>query len=98
MVLEAEGEAIVWMASTDKLQSAKLAARLNEERDVEYLSLLQEIEQVNEQLSPRVLNRLRREFRRIDRRDYFGSSQRQRAQLALRELALVPESTVGAET
>jgi len=86
MVLEANGEAIVWVATTTKRQDQELARRMNDERDAEYAALLGEIAEHDQVVSPRALGRLRREWRRIDRRDYFRSPQRDETRLAIAAL------------
>jgi len=87
MVIEADGEAIVWIASTTKRDSQQLAARINADRDVEYQELIDEIAAVSEPVAARTTARLRREWRRIERRDYFRSPLRESARQAVQGLA-----------
>lgn len=87
MVYEADGDAIVWVATTTKRQSDDLARRLNEERDAEYGDLLREVAVEGATVNARTLGRLRREFRRIDRRDYLRAPLRDKARLAIADLS-----------
>jgi hypothetical protein len=87
MVLEADGDAIVWIATTTKQQDRELAAKMNDERDEEYRALIAEIEAAGAAVNARTIARLRREWRRITRRDYFRSSLRESARQALRSLS-----------
>lgn len=87
MVLEADGEGIVWVATTTKRQSRELAARLHAERDEEYGLLIDEIHTQATDVSARTVSRFRRELRRIERRDYLKSPRRDEARLAVVALA-----------
>ncbi len=87
MVLEADGEAIVWVASTSKRHDAELAAKMNADRDLEYRSLIDEVEQLGAEESPRTVARLRRAWRDIERRDYLRSPLRDEARLVVGALA-----------
>ncbi len=72
-VVEAEGEAIVWIAKpSGRRTSQRLASELREARAEEYRRLLEEVEAATD-AGPRTIKRWRREFRKIDRRDYFRS-------------------------
>lgn len=93
MVLEADGEAIVWLATTTKRQNAALAERMNAERDGEYVKLIADIRERGVAADVRQVNRLRREWRRIDRRDYFRSPEREPARQAIRSLDLAGSET-----
>jgi len=82
-VREADGEAIVWTASpTPRRIGRELALEMSAERNAEYSALLDE---VNAESPPgsRAIQRWRREWRRISRRDYFLAEQRDRARLAI---------------
>ena len=82
-VHEADGEAIAWIATpTSRRESATLASQMREERDEEYAALLADIEQQQES-SSRTVQRWRREWQRINRRDYFRAPLRDRARLAI---------------
>ena len=86
-VMEAEGEAIVWIAAPSaRRDSRTLAREMNEARDAEYGELLDEITATADP-GPRSIARWRRQWRRIDRRDYFRANGRDRARLAIAELA-----------
>ncbi len=86
-VIEADGEAIVWIATpSGRRNSSKLAQEMRESRDTEYGELLADIE-TSSQAGPRTVQRWRREWRRIDRRDYFRAPLRDRARLAIAEAA-----------
>ncbi len=85
-VLEADGEAIVWIATpTPRRQHTALADQLITARAEEYAALLDEIESTPD-AGPRTVQRWRREWRRIDRRDHFPSDHRDRAKLRIAEL------------
>jgi hypothetical protein len=85
-VLEADGEAIVWLATpTPRRQHAALADQLTAARAEEYSALLDEIEQTPD-AGGRTLQRWRREWRRIDRRDHFPSDLREQTKLRIAEL------------
>lgn len=86
--LEADGEAIVWVAVTTKRQTADLVAGLNADRDAEYETLLTEILAAGPAVDGRTISRFRREWRRIERRDHFRSPRRDEARLAVQ--ALIP--------
>ncbi len=88
MVLEVGGEATVWVAVTGATKDAELIASLNADRDAEYQVLIEEIEAAEPTLDGRSISRLRREWRRIERRDHFRSPRRDQARLAVQSLAL----------
>jgi len=96
MAIEADGEAIVWVATTTKRDSSQLAARMNADRDGEYQELIDEIAANAATVGPRTVARFRRELRRIDRRDYFRSSLREAARQAVETLANA-EADIGDE-
>lgn len=68
-VTEADGEAIVWVAGTDRRTSKRLTNELRAARAEEYRALLAEIEATAD-AGMRAVKRWRRELRRIDRRNY----------------------------
>lgn len=91
-VLEADGEAIVWLATpSGRRHGAALAADLRRQRSSEYDTLLSEIDAAREgagdPVSRRTLERWRRQWRRIDRRDHFPGDRRDEARRAIAELA-----------
>jgi len=89
-VLEADGDAIVWIATpAGRRHSRALAREMNEARDSEYDELIDEIGAANE-AGPRSIARWRRQWRKIDRRDYFRAGRRDQARLAIAELADQP--------
>jgi hypothetical protein len=90
-VLEAGGEASVWLARPGSAaQERALARRMRDAVTIEYEAVIVDAQALAE-ASPgarkRSLARLRRELRRIRRRDYFHSEARERAMTALDELA-----------
>ena len=86
-VLEADGEAIVWVATpSTRRDTNRLVDELNEARGAEYRLLLDEIEQ-SESADARTIARWRRELRRIDRRDYLGAEHGDAVRLAIGDLA-----------
>ena len=90
-VLEAGGDASVWLARPgSKAQERALARRMEEAVAAEYESVIAHAgaamsRPVGQRKRP--LGRLRRELRRIRRRDYFQSDCRKQATAALEELA-----------
>jgi hypothetical protein len=90
-VTEAGGTASIWITTpTVRRFGGNLAASLSSERAMEYQQL---IDQAGEALSApfrersRTLRRLRAEYRRIERRDYFPPQEREQARAALEALA-----------
>ena len=90
-VVEAGGEATVWLAQPGSAaQERMIAARMQADVGAEYRKLMQEAKQA--QATPvgarkRTLGRLRRELRRVRRRDYFPAPEREPATAAVDELA-----------
>lgn len=72
-VTEADGEAIVWVAATDRRTSKRLTDELRTARAEEYRVLLAEIEATAD-AGMRAVKRWRRELRRIDRRNYVRAT------------------------
>lgn len=90
-VLEADGEAIVWIATPSGRRHSKgLAQQMRDARDGEYAELLKEINAA-EGAGRRTIQRWRREWRRIDRRDYFRAPRRDQARLAIADLVDQPD-------
>lgn len=82
-VIEADGEAIVWVATpAGRRTSKQLASDMRAARDQEYRALLSEIE-AEESAGMRSVRRWRRELRRIDKRDYFRAPSRTEVRLAI---------------
>lgn len=89
-VIAADGDAMVWRAHTTRSDSARLVERMRAARDEEYRTLIDEIDEVaagGAELDPRSVHRLRRTLRKINRRDYFRASLRDRARLVVDGLA-----------
>lgn len=91
-VADADGTAAVWIATTTRSISEQIANAMRTARDVEYRALIDEIDQLataadSAELDRRTLQRLRRTFRKIERRDYFRADQRDPARLAVQSLA-----------
>ncbi len=85
-IAENDGESIVWVATTAaRRDGKKLAQEMTDARNVEYQALVTESQ--TDGLDGRAVSRLRREWRRIDRRDYFGATLRDQARLAIADLA-----------
>lgn len=87
---EADGEAIVWEATpVGRRYSRSLKDDLSAARTNEYQELLDEVS-TQASLGPatkRAVNRWRRQWRRIDRRDYFRAPLRDEARLAIADAA-----------
>ncbi len=86
-VLEADGEAMVWVAQTDRASSERLATQMRAARDLEYRELVKEASDIAASPDHRTVQRLRRTLRKINRRDYFKAPTRDRARLAIDALA-----------
>ncbi len=96
-VREAGGQAIVWAAvPTARRNSAELADQMRRDRDLEYQALLTDIEQHRDNPSPRSVQRWRRQWQRISRRDYFRGELRDQTRLAIS--ATVDEAGTREET
>jgi hypothetical protein len=98
-VAEAGGEATIWVGElASAAQERELASRMAGAIAAEYQALIEEAaaaraEQAGQRR--RTLGRLRRELRRIRARDYFPPTERELAQQAVDELALLVEEPVG---
>jgi len=90
-VLEAKGEATIWIAeSASAAQERALAARMADAIAGEYAALVEAAaEDSNESPAERRrrLRRLRRELQAIGRRDYFPPPERETARRAIEALA-----------
>jgi hypothetical protein len=86
-VRQAEGHAMLWLAHVTSAASERtLVTDLAEARAAEYRAVIAEVEAL---ASPddRTIQRLRRELRRINRRDYFPPPERSAAKAAVEALA-----------
>ena len=97
-VVDAGGEATIWVAElASAAQERELAGRMADAVAAEYRALIEDAaaaraEQAGQRR--RTLGRLRRELRRIRARDYFPPRERELAQRAVDELALLVEEPV----
>ncbi len=90
-VVEAGDTATLWLAEAGSMAAERaIAGRLAEDRAVEYREVVTEATEAL-QLRPvgarRVLRRLRRQLRRIRRRDHFPPPEREEAAAAVARLA-----------
>lgn len=82
-VIEADGEAIVWVAEpSGRRNGERLAREMSEARAAEYRTLQKEVAAAVD-VGPRTVQRWRRQLRKIDRRDYFRSAGRSEARQAI---------------
>jgi len=82
-VLEADGEAIVWMAEpSGRRNGRRLASQLRDERAAEYLDLLAEVT-TSPDADVRAIARWRRQLRKIEQRDHLRAEGRDRVRLAI---------------
>ena len=92
-VLDAGGEVTLWTAElSSATQERELVARLNREVGDAYrafASSAKDVEQNGEPVGRRQYERFARELRAIVRRDHLAASGRDRAERALKRLALV---------
>jgi hypothetical protein len=90
-VIEAGGEATIWLARLGSVsQERVLAARMAEAITAEYRELIQAAATVRtepDSTRRRTLARLRREFRRVSQRDFFPPPEREQAKGAIAALA-----------
>jgi Protein ChrB, N-terminal len=91
-VVEAGGEATVWLARPGSVaQERALARRMRDAVTAEYRAVIDEARAASADAAgrrKRTAARLRRQLRRIRRRDYFDAQARERAVAAVEELAL----------
>ncbi len=91
-VEEAGGEALVWQATLARRSNdADLVQRMRDARTDEYHALLDEIDADQEGAGPRTVARWRREWRKIDRRDYFRAPGRDEAKQAIADVVESPD-------
>lgn len=84
------GEATIWLSRPGtRAQGRALAARLHDERAVEYQAIAAGAQSAlgDEPSAPRTLARLRRELHRVGERDHFSPPARTEAITALDQLA-----------
>lgn len=88
-VVEAGGEAWTWLARSGSLdQDEALLGQLTRAARDDYRALLDDLEQVDAgSISGRSVERMRRELRRIEARDYVGLPERESARRAVERLA-----------
>jgi hypothetical protein len=88
-VVEAGGDASIWTATPAALaQEREIAAAMQAGIAEQYRNVIGQARQaVQAGGNRRTLGRLRRELGRIERRDYFPPPERQRARVAVEELA-----------
>src|SRR6266498_3196411 len=98
-VLEAGGESTIWVGELAlATQDRELAARMSDAVAAEYRALVAAAVAARAEAPGRrrrTLGRLRRELRRIKARDYFPPLERERAQQAVEQLAVLVEEPVG---
>jgi len=96
-VMQAGGEATIWVGElASAAQERRLAGRMAEAVAVDYRSVLADVAAARAEppgQRRRTLGRLRRQLRRIKARDYFPPTERDRAQRAVEELAVLVEET-----
>jgi len=89
-VLDADGEAQLWTAELNSAkQERELVARMNREVTEAYRAFADATETAAhaDPVSPRQLDRFRRELRDLVRRDHLGATGRDRAERSLQRLA-----------
>ena len=88
-VIEAGGDASIWTATPAALaQEREIAAAMQSGIAEQYLNVIEQARRAEQaEGNRRTLGRLRRELGRIERRDYFPPPERQRARVAVEELA-----------
>jgi hypothetical protein len=90
-VLEAQGEAAIWLGRPgSKAQERTIAERMKAASVAEYTEIIDQAQAARDEPArtrKRTLGRLRRELRRIRRRDYFWAPKRDAAFEAVEALA-----------
>jgi len=87
-VIRAGGEASVWLAQPGSgAHERALAARMQAEASAEYRRIVEAARAAAPGAGKRTLGRLRRELRRVRRRDYFRAPEREIAGAAVEDLA-----------
>ena len=84
-VVEAGGESWTWLARSGSVdQDQLLTGQLTASAAADYRALIDEIEALaGEAIGRRLVERLRRELRRIEARDYAGPHEREQARRAI---------------
>lgn len=94
-VLEADGRAVVWTAQPTLNQDANdLMDQLRTARSDEYQTLLAEVEAVTAPPDNRTIEKWRRAWRAIDKRDHFDADGRETSRLAIADAAAIAAATV----
>ena len=95
-IADANGEATIWVGELGSTtEERELATRMSEAIAAEYRAVIKEADSLLSMASGqrrRSLSRLRRELRRIRARDYFTPPERERARLAVEQLATALEA------
>lgn len=95
-VLAAGGEAWTWRATSSKQQDRALRQRASDAIAEEYRTLVTKASDAGTDLQRRTVERLRRELRGIEGRDYFDSKEQERARRAVERLAALQDAQAGA--
>jgi hypothetical protein len=91
-VVEARGEAWTWRATSgSKAQEQSLRQRMTTAVALEYQALIDEANDSAVGGSRRTIERLRREYRRIESRDHFAPTERETARRAIERLLRTPD-------
>jgi ChrB-like protein len=97
-VVEAGGDAMIWVGElASAAQERELAKQMADSVAADYRTLIEEAADACQQPAGRrrrTLKRLRRERRRVRARDYFPPPEREAAQRALDELAVLVEEPI----
>ena len=95
-VLEAGGEAWTWRATSSKEQERALRQRAGDAVAAEFRSLATKASEAETDPQRRTVDRLRRELRSIQGRDYFGSKEQDRARRAVDRLTALQDAEADA--
>jgi len=89
-VIDADGTAMVWVATpARRSDGTSIADDLRAARSLEYAALVEEIASEKADIGPRTIARWRRQWRKIDRRDYLRSEGRDEAKQVIANAALM---------
>jgi len=91
-VLEAGGEAWTWRATSSKAQDRALRRRASDAVAGEYRKLVTKASSAETDSQRRTVDRLRRELRNIESRDYFDTKEKDRARRAIERLAALQDA------
>jgi Protein ChrB, N-terminal len=87
-IVDAGGEASLWLAeAADRAVEQELTEQIRSRAAEEYRTVMAELEDLGDDVSPRTLGRLRRELQRIGHRDFFPPPERDAAHRAVTEAA-----------